>query len=162
VCALISPSSPSLFSTCVHGTAVRNISVNTARPLPFSCPGPVHDASFNAIDTWVLCVTEHDYLTLGICNLSRPDIGLVRGSGGRGSVVRAYSKLRRCALRTPQYDFRRQIPDLTIVLLASSGGTLSLEISMIEDYTIKGEQVGEDTTSTERAQTNFGLLSLMC
>jgi hypothetical protein len=36
---------------------------------------------------------------------------------------------------------------------------LSLALSIIDDYSIKGEQVSEETTSMERAQTNSGLFS---
>jgi hypothetical protein len=36
---------------------------------------------------------------------------------------------------------------------------LSVEISIIDDDDIKGEQVSEETTYTERAQTNSGLMS---
>jgi hypothetical protein len=39
------------------------------------------------------------------------------------------------------------------------GGMLPLALLLIGDYTITGEQVSEETTSTERARTNSGLLS---
>ena len=129
--ALILSSSPSLLSTCVHrwpqhpnqhcspspiqlSATLFSTRYLCRRSLPLSAQCQLQ--TLPAIDTWVLFGTEHVCLTLGTWHWPcRPDIGLVRGSDGRGSAVKAYSILRRCALRTLQleYDIQWQIPDLT-------------------------------------------------